>query len=621
MLLEPFTLAAPPSARRLFDEAAQGRGPLAFLKDGRLLGRHLALLRGHPPLPSVELGWAIGACFFVELDAHALPLLEREQRGCTAHVLDALAAGLAAGLPGTPELWKTLERLVEVMPRETSHARVPEAIQKVLPMGLVDASAVTRGIALKLCRTSDAPARSAVARAHAAATGKARSLLGQALEVMTEATPPSSPLLELLAAWKETFDERLVPRIDAEGEAQGRPPLEAASKGELEALWLTVAARRDPHDVPRLLDTAWPTAWKAALVRLEALEHFPPDPRLARGVRLHGARYEGHTARAVPRTANRIALAMHGSRKGDAPERLWRASPEKADLDALWNAVWNAPGEVAPRAVLADALQQAGDPRGEFIALQLSNEPSAAERANALSRLHADAWTKGLPVASRTSLEFRRGFIARAQVDANSASLDSPQWRTLEHLELKPVLPVAFPRVEAFLSRLPLLRTLTLHDPTANALLETLVGPWPSVTTLFVDHWSRSTLPRAFPALRSLSSARFEPHTLSLASEAGLRAVLLRDVDVPTALTAFDRSSLEELRIVVPGWALRVRRGEDWVTARRSGARRDAKAPLAPLLEGTSRACVRVVDAGANAVDAGKLTLTFDGEPFEPDAI
>lgn len=79
-----------------------------------------------------------------------------------------------------------------------------------------------------------------------------------------------------------------------------------------------------------------------------------------------------------------------------------------------------APQEDGPRAVYSDRLTEQGDPRGEFIALQLSRARATpgtparddlAARAQALEKQHAARWSKA--VAQFTLKQwYRRGFIA-----------------------------------------------------------------------------------------------------------------------------------------------------------------------------------------------------------------
>ena len=77
------------------------------------------------------------------------------------------------------------------------------------------------------------------------------------------------------------------------------------------------------------------------------------------------------------------------------------------------------------RGVYADELQEAGDGRGEFIALQLQG--SDDERVRSLFREHGSRWL-GLDLSrALTGVEFRGGFLDRASLAARSA-LDVAGW-------------------------------------------------------------------------------------------------------------------------------------------------------------------------------------------------
>jgi uncharacterized protein (TIGR02996 family) len=68
------------------------------------------------------------------------------------------------------------------------------------------------------------------------------------------------------------------------------------------------------------------------------------------------------------------------------------------------------PDDLALRAVYADELQAAGDPRGEFIALDLANDPAHAGRRIVLLAKHAAQWWPEIP---RHRLDIRNGFVER----------------------------------------------------------------------------------------------------------------------------------------------------------------------------------------------------------------
>ena len=107
----------------------------------------------------------------------------------------------------------------------------------------------------------------------------------------------------------------------------------------------------------------------------------------------------------------------------------------------LLDAVHDDLGSDANRMVLADRLQELGDPRGELIALQLarartSGEPSPREQE--LLEWHGRAWLR--PVASAfAAYTFRRGFVASATIDERvmlkPIAMDDRIWSTIEELE------------------------------------------------------------------------------------------------------------------------------------------------------------------------------------------
>ena len=136
----------------------------------------------------------------------------------------------------------------------------------------------------------------------------------------------------------------------------------------------------------------------AVVERLDVLATVPPDPRIARAMlALWDLRSPVmgfvDTEQALIRCV--IAHADDGTRSapqiteladGDdnaplfrgvrwpplaAARRRTKPASSKRDLDALYAAVYAAPDSDGPREVLADALQEMSDPRGEFIALQL----------------------------------------------------------------------------------------------------------------------------------------------------------------------------------------------------------------------------------------------------------
>ncbi len=114
-------------------------------------------------------------------------------------------------------------------------------------------------------------------------------------------------------------------------------------------------------------------------------------------------------------------------------------------------AVYAAPDDDGPRGVYADWLVGRGDPRGEFIALQLSKadkSPRALARERSLERKHRASWLG--PVWDRVyrvpfrggdrwyAPTFERGFLAEAVTNFRAGkervSIGHPAWSTVRTL-------------------------------------------------------------------------------------------------------------------------------------------------------------------------------------------
>ncbi len=134
----------------------------------------------------------------------------------------------------------------------------------------------------------------------------------------------------------------------------------------------------------------------------------------------------------------------------------------------LLAAIAATPEDDAPRAVLADLLAAEGDPRGEFIALQLAGGDTQP-RQQALLREHWQTWLDPIArVLDYEGLRFERGFLHRARVDERWWSrawggLESEAlWRTAYALWGPPKLVLR--------GDLPLLREVCLESEAIGAL-------------------------------------------------------------------------------------------------------------------------------------------------------
>jgi len=117
-------------------------------------------------------------------------------------------------------------------------------------------------------------------------------------------------------------------------------------------------------------------------------------------------------------------------------------------LDALLGAVYAAPEADEPRLVYADALQEIGDPRGEFIALQFKRargeELSRAEwlREVELAQRHGASWLGPLAAVTFPARRWDRGFLVEATLspsgprpqEAVDAAVGAGAWATVRRL-------------------------------------------------------------------------------------------------------------------------------------------------------------------------------------------
>jgi uncharacterized protein (TIGR02996 family) len=219
-------------------------------------------------------------------------------------------------------------------------------------------------------------------------------------------------------------------------------------------------------------------------------------PKLADCAARPRARTEDLRERQVE-IARRVIAAIEG-RAQPADPRIAKWTAELAvirhtvaprDLRELWRECANDDSDLA-RTVLADALLEQGDPRGQFIQLQCSGAPGDEARAQSLLALHWKTWFGDLAlVARRNACRFERGLLHTISVDAKA-----PDWAyesTGDHRELLAidtvwpgfkVPPQAFAAFLAGFERLPRATQL------AREILDALVArrpQWP-FRSLFV---------------------------------------------------------------------------------------------------------------------------------------
>ena len=120
-----------------------------------------------------------------------------------------------------------------------------------------------------------------------------------------------------------------------------------------------------------------------------------------------------------------------------APKPVIPASNAGAEPELLAQ-IYAAPADDHPREVYADWLQERGDPRGDFIALQLARlrgEPIDEAREKQLLAKHAVAWLGPLAAKlTKASVVFERGFVATGSIKDKAAIDDEPAWATVREL-------------------------------------------------------------------------------------------------------------------------------------------------------------------------------------------
>jgi uncharacterized protein (TIGR02996 family) len=346
----------------------------------------------------------------------------------------------------------------------------------------------------------------------------------------------------LLDAWRATRAPAIAQLVFAMSKRieMRQKPITGDTRKAIHDEWLAIAGQRRPADLPRLLASITHTFHRAtdALERLEALEDSPPDPRAAAGVIANLEEIPFYTSSTKPFWSALIRFAVSHGDHGTADEldrvagsldtilraqytdltgiRTWfrnqiqaaaaelrarSAEPLDEDIarevaslakklgeraaptERLFAAVAATPDDDEPRHVLADHLQELGDPRGELIALQLSG--ADFKRQNELIELHLDTWLGPLArFAWNDGCAFERGFLHQVSLyepapETLDATVGDPIWATVRRLSLAYDQPLP----EAFLRNPALhLEHLGLCEPEQiRALMEWDVIPYRSL--------------------------------------------------------------------------------------------------------------------------------------------
>lgn len=302
----------------------------------------------------------------------------------------------------------------------------------------------------------------------------------------------------LLKAWRETSAPSVAEAIDRVTAMSNRASLSATTREKRLVEWDETDARQQATDVEALLEAIPGFRVADAVTRLEKLTERGSDPRITdavlewfrepptgfRGAGSMAFWFAGkaaltssrdtRVASAIPELRTRwkdddrnavgefMRLYLSGILKAAV---AWTAKPfdtsaldalagtrhAGASTDQLLQAVYQEPGDLSLRRVYADALLEAGDPRGEFISLQLAGTLTAAQRKRetALRKKHERVWLGAVgPAVLKTGLTFAHGFPVAAKISLGIAPyqyglhhehdrfIGLDEWSTFETLDL-----------------------------------------------------------------------------------------------------------------------------------------------------------------------------------------
>ncbi|MDP3157535.1 MAG: TIGR02996 domain-containing protein [Archangium sp.] len=225
-------------------------------------------------------------------------------------------------------------------------------------------------------------------------------------------------------------------------------------------------------------------------------------------------------------------------------------------LEALFAAVWSAPDDDAPRLVLADALTERADPRGEFMVLQIARANGKA--TNEMRRRERELRAKlksnkafGAPFPSM-GVHFERGMpVAVSMGKAAAALAGHPAWSTVGKLDLPPA--VKRTELAALLTSPSLAHLREVGSFRYAADLDALGGVPGRWTSVQLDFMPTVGVLERMPKLEQLFvvSGSKEPDLLPsvLPALSRLRSLRLLSVNVPPDALA-QLASLEELAVM-----------------------------------------------------------------------
>jgi uncharacterized protein (TIGR02996 family) len=264
--------------------------------------------------------------------------------------------------------------------------------------------------------------------------------------------------LEALAGWDA--DPRIASTLAALVE---KPPFQATSTRPFwKRAFETLRAHADPRARARLaaMDGRFLATLGGAASMAEVLEGMTRRTVAARDEQLPSL------VRTLDDHERAQVAAIEAALATTAPAQ--RRDARAVSADELLAAVYANPDDDGARQVLADALQEIGDPRGEFIALQLSGPDGGdPKREKTLYKKHWKEWLGAAgKILKQDSIVFERGFLVEGVIHPRSngdtrAAIGAPEWSTARRLRVNDGVPV-FPPVD--FETHPVLRGLRVYE-------------------------------------------------------------------------------------------------------------------------------------------------------------
>lgn len=310
-----------------------------------------------------------------------------------------------------------------------------------------------------------------------------------AIEQALKAGNAEAALSAMLSLWKTAPSAELSALITSTSNAARVEVPDIGGKKKALATWAAAARRATELEKPAILDRLADAASRDAMVRLDLVAKWLPDPRVdelfvrlletppytSTGARVFFTRLfalmeQFSDPSLLPRLTGadaklkRLSSDMEWHR-GKLAKLLASISPrlkalppapelaalggavKKPDASTtsttagLLEAVYEDPSSDSARAVYADALSNAGDPRGEFITVQLGLAKNPADatlkkREKQLLAAHGMQWLGPLAQFVKTRHRYERGFLAEAIIDYKLAEraaelVGLPIWSTV----------------------------------------------------------------------------------------------------------------------------------------------------------------------------------------------